>query len=169
MTNLSAWAGGALNTGSIAYQAAFATGDLNITGGIPNGSSVMSTIVFDNTAGLDEFMDISFVGAYIAAETVTPGACISFYLALLQNDNVTYGDGRLTAGVPAAYTPNLNPLPAITIQVGTTITVIAGDTGLITLRPRKSRLILQNNSLFNLAATGNSCSISTYRQNLNAS
>lgn len=168
MTNLSAWAGGALNTGNIAYQSAFATGDINITGGIPNLSSVLSTITFDNSSGLDEFMDISFNGAFIAAETVTAGACISFYLAALQANGTTYGDGRLTAGTPAAYQPILNPLPAIPIQAGTTITSIIGDTGLITLRPRKFALILMNNSGFNLAATGNTCVISTYRQNLNA-
>lgn len=167
MVAQAAWISGGLVGGGLAYQNAFGA-ELNVTGGIPTGDSILSTIQFDNSLGLDQFMDISFVGAFSASSAVVAGAGLSFFFAALQNDGVTYGDGRLTAGAaPIAYQPILNPLPGIGIVPGT-VTVIAGDTGLITLRPRKFSLILTNNTPFTIAATGNHCMISTYRQNLNA-
>lgn len=167
MTNQSAWIGGQLDAGAIGYQNAFGA-ELNVSGGIPNGASILSSIAFDNTAGLDQFMDISFVGALSASSAVVAGAALSFFLAVLQNDGVTYGDGRLSpGGAPVVYQPILNPLPGIPFVAGT-ITNLVGDSGLITLRPRKFALILTNNTAFTIAPSGNHCMISTYRQNLNA-
>lgn len=165
MTNLTAWAGGNLNSSTpIAYQSAFGA-ELNVTGGIANGFSILSSVQFDNSLGLDQFMDISFVGALTGAQTIVAGAAVSFAMACLQGDNVTYGDGRVT-GTPVSYQPLLNPLGAIQIQPAS-LTALIGDTGLVTLRPRKFSLILTNNTGFTIAATGNSCWISTYRQNMN--
>lgn len=164
MTNLTAWAG---STGSIAYQSAFGA-ELNVAGGIATGMSILSSVVFDNTTGAGQFLDVSFVGALTTASAVIAGSAIGFSLAVLQRDGVTFGDGRLTAGAaPVTYQPILDPLMAIPVVPGT-ITNIIGDIGLGVLRPVKFSLILTNNLGFTLAATGNSCSISQYRQNLNA-
>lgn len=165
MTSLTQWAGGALNTNSVAFQAAFLSTDLNSLAG---GSAVMSSTAFNNSTGLDQFMDISFVGA-ITSTTLTAGAGLAFYLAVLQEDGSTYGDGRLTAGTQTTYSPLFNPIGGIPIQAGT-VTVIAGAVTEIVIPPRAFRLVIQNNILpaTALASSGNSCSISTYRQNTNS-
>lgn len=165
MTSQSAWAPGALTGVGLAWQPAFAAADLN---GLPYLASVMSSVVFDNTLALDQFLDLSFVGAFASAQAVLAGAGISFLMGVLQNDGVTYGDGRLTAGAQlAAYQPLTDPLGGITMQAGT-ITAIAGDFGYAPLRPAKFRLIATNYTAFPLATSGNMASIATYRQNLNA-
>lgn len=165
MTNLTAWQGGALNSNSVAFQSAFLAADL---ASLANLSSVMSSTAFNNATGLDQFMDISFVGA-IASSTIAAGAGISLFLAILQGDGATYGDGRLTVGTQAAYSPLLNPLGGLPIQIGTTITGIIGSVIGLVIPPKSFRLVLQNNTGFALAASGNMGYISTYRQNTNAS
>lgn len=165
MSNLTSWYGGALNSDSVAFQAAFLAADLN---GLASGSAVMSSTAFNNTVGLDQFLDLSFVGVFAASETVVAGAGMGFWLAILQEDGTTYGDGRLTAGTQAAYAPLLNPIGGFPIQVGT-ITDFWGSSVLNCIPPRNFRLVAQNNTGFALASSGNSCSISTYRQNTNAS
>ena len=166
MANLTAWNGGLLTGQGIGFQAAFGA-EIN---GLASQACVMSTIAFDNTVALDQFMDISFKGSYASPATITSGLALGFFMACLQNDGVTYGDGRLTAGTQVAGTtfqPVMDPLGGIALANGTSITPLIGDVGGIIIRPRAFRLILQNNS-FGLAATGQTCSISTYKQNMNA-
>lgn len=161
-----AWQGGNLNSvAPIDYFNAFNAADLN---GLAAGASVLSSIaVFDNTVAKDQFMDISFVGQLAAASTITAGQGLAFFLAILQNNNATLGDGRLVAGVQSAYTPILNSLGGFTIQTGTSIQNIAGSVLNLAIPPRKFALIMQNASLVALNSSGNSCSISTYRQQTN--
>ena len=170
MANNTAWSGGLLTGVGIAYQPAFNATDLN---GLAAGASVMSSVApFDNTISLDEFMDISFVGALLTATAFPAGWSIAFFLAVLQGNGSTYGDGRLTPGTQVAgtvYSPIMDPLGGIQPATNTTAaTPIIGDVGGIVIRPRKFALICQNNTTVALAATGNSCYISTYRQNMNA-
>lgn len=173
MANTTAWTGGALNSFSTAYQAAFNAADLN---GLANLSSVLAStgtvgtvLAFDNTVALDQFMDVSFVGAFAAAQTVASGAGIGLWLAILQKDAATYGGGRLTAGTQSpSFSPLLNPLGGIPIEPGTSITNISGSLLGVAIPPRKFALILQNQTGFQFASSGCSCSISTYRQNTNA-
>ena len=169
MTGTSAWVGGALNAGSLAYMSAFGA-EIN---SLAAASSVISSVIFDNSGAVnppDQFMDISATVAF-ASNTITAGAALSFWIAYLQGDGSTYGDGRTATASPgAAYVPMLNPVRGIQIQAGTTITSATGDTGLIPIRPRKFKLIVMNNILnaIALASSGNSVWASFYRENLNA-
>ena len=168
MTSLTAWAGGSLDAGSIGFQAAFGT-EINSLAG---GACVLSTISFDNTTGLDQFMDISFKGAYLTAATMPVGLSIGFFMAIWQGDGTTIGDGRLTPGTQVAgtvYQPIMNPLGGFQLATNTaTSTPIIGDVGGVVLRPRKFSLIIQNNASYALADCGYSFWISSYRQNMNA-
>lgn len=159
MTNLTAWAAGKL---AATYTSAFGS-EIN---SLPTGDAVLSSVTFDNSSVGDQFMDISAVCALVAAETLS-NAALSFWIAYLQADGVTYGDGRLTT-TPAAYTPLTDPIAAIQFVNGTTITNIIGDLGPFMIRPTKFALIVQNNAGFALAAAAGSISIKTYVQNLNA-
>lgn len=165
MTALTQWQGGSLNANSVAYQAAFLTADL---ASLPNGSSVMSSTAFNNATALDQFLDVSLVGVLTAAETIAAGSGIGLYIAYLQGDGVTYGDGRLTAGAQAAYQPLVQSLGGIPIQTGTTITDLWGDIGGITIKAKSFRMIVMNNSGFAFAASGSMVYIATYRQNVNS-
>jgi hypothetical protein len=170
MTALTAWSGGSLGGGTTAFFPAFNAADMN---SLANLASVLSSILqFDNTAGANQFMDVSFTGAIAASSTIAAGAGLAFFLACLEADNSTIGDGRMTAGTQVAsttYTPMNNPIGGIPIAPGTAITNIAGCLLGVTLPPRKFALIMQNQTGFALAAGGVcSCQISTYRQNTNA-
>lgn len=166
MTNLTQWVGGALNSSTLTPQTAFGGSDINVTGGLANGLSVLSGLTFDNTSPGDQFMDIFFSGALASAQTLTAGACISLWLAI-NDSGSTFGDGRLTSSTPLAYTPILNPLGAIPFQVGGPLTNLVGClTGLV-IPPRLFGIIMQNNTGFTLAATGNVVAFNTYRLNTN--
>jgi hypothetical protein len=172
MVNRSAWAGGNLNSGNVAYQLAFG----NEINGIPvatptNPNCVMSSLTFDNTTSLDEFLDISMVGTIPGASTIPIGAGLAFWMAILQGDGINYGEGnqRISAGnLAPTYVPAYPSIGGISFQqsISGSITVISGDIGGISLRPVKFGLIAQNNSGFVI----NPCQvwIRTYNQNLNA-
>jgi hypothetical protein len=167
MTARTAWAGGTLDGANGAYFAAFGS-EIN---SLVTGDAVLSTLSFDNTVATlgtpDQFLDLSFVGAFAASETVGAGAGLSFFLYVLQEDGVTFGDGRLVAGTPLAFQPLLGPMGGIPVQTGT-VTTFAGNICGFVIPPRKFGIVMQNNTGFALAASGLSCSISTYRQNVNA-
>jgi hypothetical protein len=174
MANRSAWVGGNLNSGNIAYQLAFAGTEI---AGLAAGSTVMSTTQFDNTTSLDEFMDISVSVTISSGFTLSAGGGISFWMAVLQGDNSSYGEGgtRLTAGVSSSiYTPPYPALGGVQFQSTTvsTMTNFTGDIGGIVLRPVKFALIMQNNmtasSPGNPTINSGNVWIRTYNQNLNA-
>jgi hypothetical protein len=166
MVNRTAWTGGNLNGGSVAYQLAFGSEISTLA----NGSVAMSQNIFDNTTNFDEFMDISVVLTIAAGSTLTVGAGMAFWLAVLQGDNASYGEGRMTVGsTSASYVPAWPSIGGLQFQVGA-VTNLAGDIGGIALRPCKFALIAQNL----LTATPSnpafaSCSvwIRTYNQDLN--
>jgi hypothetical protein len=167
MTARTAWAGGTLDGANGAYFSAFGS-EIN---SLANTDAVLSTLSFDNTVATlvtpDQFLDLSFVGALTASETVGAGAGLAFFLYVLQEDGVTFGDGRLVAGTPLAFQPLLGPMGGIPVQSGT-VTTFAGNICGFVIPPRKFSIVMQNNTGFALAASGLSCSISTYRQNVNA-
>jgi hypothetical protein len=167
MVARTAWAGGSIASGNGAWVPAFGS-EINA---LPASDSVLSSIAFDNTVATlgtpDQFMDISFVGALAAAQTLGTSAGLSFFFYQLQGDNVTYGDGRATA-TASAFSPLLMPIGGIPFQSGSGITALAGGITGFVLPPRKFALVMVNLTTFPLAASGNSCWISTYRQNVNA-
>ena len=165
MTNNTAWVGGRLNSG-LGYMAAFNAADLN---SLANGSSVLSSVSAFTNAGssfLDQLMKLS-AKLTIASNTIAAGANLAFWIAELNADGTTLGDGRLTAGTQTAYTPAWPALCSIDIQTGTTITTLAGVKSGLLIPPSSFALIMQNNSGFALASSGNSVSIATYDINLN--
>jgi hypothetical protein len=165
MTAKTAWASGSLSTGNVFYPL-FLAADLN---SLATGASVMSSLSLDNTAALDQFMDLSYVGALAAAQTVAAGAGVGLWLACLNADGATYGGGRFTAGTQlAAFNPLLDPLGGIPIEPGAAITAISGLLLNTTLPPRVFRFVAQNQTGFAWAASGNMISGASYRQNVNA-
>ena len=168
MAALASWAGGALASNSFNYVAAFNAADLN---SLPATACVLSSLApFDNTiSSPDQFMDISAV-CTVASTAPISGSGLSFWLALLQGNGTTLGDGRLTAGsqvLSSVYSPPWAPLPFIPSQIGTSITSVVGDSGLVTIRPKKFALIVQNNMPTAFAASGCMVYVSFYKQNLN--
>jgi hypothetical protein len=160
MVNRSAWTGGNLNAGSLAYQLAFGSEIATLN----TSQSVLSSIIFDNTTGEDEFLDLSAVGT-IASSTIAAGSVLNFWLCQLQGDGTTYGDGRLTT-TPSTYVPlGVLPLGGISVQIGTAITHVVGGLNLLSLPPCKFSLGAQNLVGDNFATM--QVWIRTYNQNLN--
>lgn len=163
MANRTAWTAGNLFS-SLSFNAAFNAADIN---SLPNGSSVLSSVTaFANGTALDQFMDVS-VELTIASTAIAAGANLGIWLAMLQEDGTTLGDGTLVAGTDAAVTPVWAPIAAIPLFASTRTTLIGGVTGIL-IPPGSFALILQNNSGTVTASSGNACSIRTYNQALNA-
>lgn len=167
MASKTAWTAGQL-TGSLSFTTAFNAADLN---SLANVSCVLSSLTpFANSVG-DQFMDISFVGALASSSSLVASAGISFNLAVLQEDGVTLGDGRLAPGTQtllSTYQPLQLPLGGIPLPIGSGVTTIAGALTGLTIPPRTFALIITNATGFTFASSGITCSISTYRQNTNA-
>jgi len=147
---------------SAAYAAAFGT-ELN---SLASGASVMSSIAFANDTGLQQFMDLS-AECTIASTTITAGSSLSFFIAYLQADGTTYGDGALTAGAQtASWSPLLDPIGGVPTVARAGVTAIVGDIGLVPIRPTGFRLVATNLILpaTALAASGNAVSIKLYAQ-----
>lgn len=174
MTSRTAWVTGNGNSGAgLTPLAAFSTtsgADLNV--GLATGSSIMSSTIIDNspTGNLDVFVGFSYVGALGSSSAIAVGATIALWLAVLQGDGSTYGDGLLTAGTAFAGAPAWPPFATIYLY-GSTRTTVIGSTfanGPLVLPPVKFRVVAQNNAGFTLGTTTtNQCYIQTANLNLN--
>lgn len=167
MTNRTAWAPGNLNssawTSNNGWVPAFNGSDLNSMISFDN---VLSTVTpFANGTGLDQFMDVS-VQCTIASSAIGAGFNIPIWIAMLQQDNTTLGDGLLTAGTPSVIQPAWFPIATIPLFASTRTTIVGGQTGIL-IPPGSFALILQNGTGFTFSSSGNACSIRTYNQNLN--
>lgn len=165
--NISGWAPGRLAS---AWTAAFGSTDLN---GSASGSSVLSTVIFDNdVSGSRDLLAKISVSLAIASSTIVAGACLSLWLAELLADGTTYGDGRIVtagAGGAVAYTPPWPAWATIDFGAGATITTLAGVASGLRLPQSKFALIGQNNSGFTLASSGHNVSLKSGNLNSNAS
>ena len=162
MSNRTAWTGGNLNTG-LSWTAAFNGSDIN---SMPTTDSVLSTVTaWANGTALDQFMDISVICA-ITSSAVAAGANFGFWIANLEGNGTTYGDGLLTAGTQAALTPAWYPICSIPLYASTRTSLVGSATGLL-IPPGSFALIMQNNSGFTLSSSGNAVYMRTYNQNLN--
>jgi hypothetical protein len=173
MAARTAWTPGNGNGAGLTWLAAFSASsgaDLNV--GLTNGQSIMSSVVYDNspTGGLDQFCGFSYVGALGTSSAIAAGATIPIWLACLEGDGSTYGDGLLTAGSAFAAFPGWQIFTAIPLYPSTRTTVI-GNTfanGPLVLPPCKFRVVAGNNTGFTLGVTTtNQCYIATFNQNLN--
>lgn len=163
MANTTGWVAGRL-FGDLAWHTAFVAANLN---SMINGNSVLSsTTAFTNGTALDQFMDISAI-CTVASSAIVAGANLGIWLAMLQEDGSTLGDGLLTAGTQATYTAPWPSIATIPLAASTRTTLTGGLTGLL-IPPGTFALILQNNSNFTFAASTNACQIRTYNLNLNA-
>jgi hypothetical protein len=163
MANRTAWTAG--NGAGYTWTALFATGDLT---GLASGSAVMSSATpIANQSNQDTFADLSVVITGISG-TPSAGAYLALWLALLGADGSTYGDGQLTAGTPAAYTPPWAPAAIIPISA-VSLTKMAGAVSSILLPPLSFRAILGNFTGLALSSTAadNVADLITANLNLN--
>lgn len=164
MANNTAWVGGNINSG-LSWATLINSGDLTSLGTASN-AAISNAISIANGTGLDQFMDISIQLA-IASSTIAAGANIAIWLAMLQQDGSTYGDGILVAGTPAAYTPPWPPVAVFPLWAAATRTTLIGQVNGIVIPPGSFKAILQNNSGFALTSGTQSVSFRTYNQQLN--
>lgn len=164
MANNTAWVGGNLNSG-LSWATLINSADLL---GLVTGNSMLSNAIsINNGTGLDQFMDISIQLTLAASSAVAAGANITIWLALLQQDGTTYGDGILVAGTSATVTPPWSPTAVIPLYASTRAN-LAGQANGIIIPPGQFKAILQNNSGFNLhASTAQACTFRSYNQQLN--
>lgn len=164
MTGRTAWTAGngqGLTWGTLVNSADLAS--------MANGKTVLSSVAdIANGTALDQFMDISAICA-ISSSTIVAGANLAFWLYLLQEDGLTYGDGQLTAGTPASITPVNTPdfLGAIPLVAAASQTTVVGDLRGLIIPPGSFRVAMQNNSGFTFTSGTQTVKYRTYNQNLN--
>ena len=159
MTNKTGWAPGRL-FGDIAWHAGFGSELATLA----NGSSVLSSVTFNNDTGLDQVVDVSFVGT-ILSTTLVAGAGLSVWLAMLAADGTTYGDGQFTT-TPAVLTPPWFAFAFFPFRIGTAITGLVGTQPLLAVPPGKFKLLAQNS--IGAALTAGQVYLRSYDQDLNA-
>lgn len=164
MTNRTAWVAG--NGAGLTWTSAFAAADLT---SMANGSAVFSSATaIANQTNLDQYMDIS-VEITIGSATPSAGGYIGVYLARLQEDGTTYGDGSYVLGTQKALLPPWAAIGAIPLQSTNATTILAGGVQGIVLPPDTFVLGLYNGSgiTFSATAGNNVCKYKTYNINLN--
>jgi hypothetical protein len=163
MANCTAWTAG--NGAGYTWTSLFATADLE---GLVNGDSVLSSLsAIANQSNQDLYGELA-IEAVIASGKPSAGANFMVWLAELGEDGSTYGDGQLTAGTPAAYTPPWPPCAVFAIQSVNTVTSLIGPPQLILLPFNSFRCILQNNTGITLSSsTASVAKLITGNLNLN--
>jgi hypothetical protein len=168
MANKTSWVGGNLYAG-LGWTSVFGTEINSLGSNSTVSNSVMSSVPVLNAnstgGGLDQFMDISVVCNLSGSSAVPAGASFGIWLAMLNEDGVTYGDG-LSNTTQQNIVPPYPPIAAIPLYASTRTAVIGNQSGIL-MPPGNFCLIIQNNTQFNLAASNNTVSIRTYNQNLN--
>jgi hypothetical protein len=160
MTNKTGWAAGRL-FGDLAWHAGFGS-EANA---LANGNAVLSSVIFNNDTGLDQVVDVSFVGAITSASLVA-GSGVSLWLAMLAGDGTTYGDGQFTT-TPQILVPPWFAFAFFPFRIGTAITSLVGTQPLLAVPPGKFKLIMLNN-LQSPTLTTAQVYLRSYDQDLNA-
>lgn len=162
MSNRTAWTAG--NGAGLTWTTLFNGTDMN---SMTNAQSVLSSITaIANGTALDMFMDVSFE-VTISSSTIAAGANLSLWIFPLMEDGSTYGDGSLAAGTAAAITPGLFPVLTMPLRAAVTQTALYGYGQSIIIPPGTFLPVVQNNSGFTLAGSGNVAKYRTYNLNLN--
>ena len=162
MSNRTAWTAG--NGAGLTWTTLINSADM---ASMATGASVLSSVSgIANGTNLDQFMSISAQLA-ISSSAVAAGANLAFWLADLQSDGSTYGDGLLTAGTPStSFTPGWNPIAVIPLYASTRATLV-GSVNNIIIPPKTFAVIIQNNSGFSLTSGTQTVKYITYNQQLN--
>lgn len=166
MANRTAWTAG--NGAGFTFTSIFATSDLT---SLANGSCVLSSgTVFlnQNSGNLDMFCDVS-VEITISSTTPSAGAYIGLWIAALQSDGTTYGDGFLVAGTKKAYLPAWPQAGIVPIESTGATTLMAAYFQNILLPPNSFKWVLYNGTgvTFSATAANNVAKMITYNVNLN--
>lgn len=160
MANKTGWASGRL-FGDLAWHNAFGSELATLA----STATVMSSITLNNDTGLDQLVDLGFVGT-IGSSTIAPGAGINVWAAYLAPDGTTYGDGRITTTPQTAYQPPWWQIGWVPFGAGAALTSLIGVSPGVMISPGKCKLIAQNLTGFNFL-TG-MLSVRSYDQDLNA-
>lgn len=164
MASRTAWTAG--NGAGLTFTAMFGTADLT---SLANGDSVLSSAsAVANGTNLDMFADAS-VEITITSATPTAGAYIGLWIAPLNEDGSTYGDGHLTAGTGLAYVPVWPMASSCQIQsAAATTKMVAYFQGIILPPVNFNWVILNETGLaFSATAANNVAKFITYNVNLN--
>lgn len=161
MANLAKW------TTPSSWTAAFNTADL---ASMAHGNSVMSSVAdIANGTNLDVYLDVSMALA-ITSTTPTAGDFVAFYIAYLNQDGSTYGDGSFPSGTQKAWLPSWQNVAAIPLQTGAgALTSLVGmQTGII-IAPGSFRLVCAlSTASIALSSGTQTVKYRTYEMNLNA-
>ena len=164
--NRTAWTAG--NGQGLSWSSrttAFGTADLT---SLADSKAVLSTATaIANGTNLDMFMDIS-VEITVSSSTPRAAGYIAIYLAPLQEDGSTYGDGQLTAGTQTTYVPPYSPVCIVPLA-NQAMTLMAGGCSGILLPPGSFEFVVYNysNVTFSSTAANNVVSFRTYNIQLN--
>ena len=127
----------------------FNSSDIN---SLASGSSVLSSIQIDNTGALDLMLDVSF---NLGAVTVGAGApSLSLFLAILNEDGSTYGDG-LFASQAAGSPSSAYLVRAWTFVASNAYSPLVGSATGIVLPRQKFKCYLLNSLGATLNSSGN--------------
>lgn len=163
--NRTAWTAG--NGAGLTWTAMFASADLT---SLATGKAVLSSATaIANQTNLDQWADAS-VEITITSSTPSAGAYIGLWIAYLGEDGTTYGDGQLTAGTAATYTPPWQPAAILPIQTVNAATLMVGvNVAPIPLLPKSFAWVLYNNTgvTFSATSSNNVAKFQTENVNLN--
>ena len=145
MSNRIAWTGGNLNSG-YGWTTFFNSSDLTSLAATP--SAVLSSIsAINNQTGQDLFMDVSF-SLQCASSSVTAGMNFALFLAYLNQDGTSYGDGQYTTGgVQLTKVPAVGYVNLLNLAVNASATLLTGTIVGIPIYPGVFLPILQNNAV----------------------
>lgn len=162
--NRTAWTAG--NGAGLTWTSGFASGDMT---SMANAYAVLSSAsAISNGSNLDIYADVS-VEITIGSATPSAGAYIAVYIAPLQEDGSTYGDGSYTAGTAKNLVPPWPPVCVIPLQSTNATTLLAGACTGIVIPPGTFNWVILNESsiTFSGTAANNVMKFRTYNINLN--
>jgi hypothetical protein len=140
MANITGLAVGRLaSTWTNAFQASDLTA-------LTNGSTILSSLTAfanDGAGNYDQLCKVS-MKVSITTASLLAGACVTIWAAEQLDDLTTFGDGGLTAGTQATYTPPWEPLCVMAAYPRSTAFVYLAKSNLL-LPPSTFVLALQNN------------------------
>jgi hypothetical protein len=164
MTSRTSWVAGNNSVG-LTWTACFGSADLT---SLASGSSILSSAAaVTNGTYLDQYIDLS-LKITITSQTPSAGAQILLYLAYLNQDLTSYGDGGLSSGASAAYIPLYPYCASFNLVAAATTTLMGTQTGIL-IAPGSFNFVLTNSSglSFSSTAGNNKCSWRVYNQNNN--
>lgn len=162
MTSRTAWVAG--NGQGFTWGTVINSADM---ASMVTAASVFSSVAdIANQTNLDMFMDLS-ASLVISSSTIAAGANLAFFLAALNQDGTTYGDGQFTNGTQKTQTPTYPPCAVMPLFAAASQTALIGFCQGIIIPPGSFRLGVQNNSGFTLTAGTQTVKYRTYNINLN--